>query len=335
MIPRTLLASVAAATLAGTGGGGLPPLPGAHRHWRIHITANAGGDLSALTQVQMYEIPFAENAIGGGTVSADSEFSGTYPDDNAVDHLLQDGSDSASNEKLWASANTSPPHWIAYDFGMGNDIEILSVGLHMRRSDQSAQYPAAFSVQYSDDGSVWTTSWSESGLSLSAFEYHRSNHPAATVPGGSGSKHGSHAHWRLFLMNPGDTAVSVAEAQFRATPGGADQATGGTASASSTFSGFPASNAFDNDTGTLWNNSASGANRRWAWLRYQFAAPVEVAEVALTMRNDGFIATAPQHFAVQYSDDGTVWTTAWMVLGETGWSLGETRVYTDPDYVAP
>ena len=151
----------------------------------------------------------------------------------------------------------------------------------------------------------------------------------------SGSPHGSHAYWRFVSMAAdSDDAVCFAEIEFRATPGGADQATGGTPTASSVWTASNpdlfAANAFDDNPATIWS---AENNTNYAWLRYQFASPVEVAEVAITARNDVAADTSPGEFAIQYSDDGTTWTTAWVVLGETGWSLGQTRVYTDPNFV--
>lgn len=194
------------------------------------------------------------------------------------------------------------------------------------------QTPSDFSVQYSDDAVAWTTAWSETGVTWTGFEFKRCVNPSYGEPPYSGSPHGAHAYWRLHSMRAdNDDAVALAEMEFRATPGGADQATGGTPSASSIFSGsFPASAAFDDDGGTLWS-AANGSN--WAWLQYQFGSAVEVTEVVIAARDDVAAITSPGEFAFQYSDDGVTWTTAWALVGETSWSLGETRTYTDPNYV--
>lgn len=181
-----------------------------------------------------------------------------------------------------------------------------------------------------------------------AYRYYRLQKISGSIGGGAriaeikfkispidpytGSLHGAHAYWEVYV-----TAVEamgnsgIAELEMRATIGGADQCSGGTSSASSIFSGsFVAANGFDNDANTLWHN---GGGVIPSWLRYQFAAPVEVAEVSMTSRNDsanGDIAT----FRVRYSDDGTNWFTAWVVNTPTDWGHPETRVFADPNFIS-
>jgi hypothetical protein len=119
----------------------------------------------------------------------------------------------------------------------------------------------------------------------------------------AGSPHGAHAYWRFVsLRADNDDAVALAAMQFRAAPGGADQATGGTPTASSSWDGILAPDkAFDDNAATLWS---AANNSNWGWLRYQFAAPVEIGEVAIIARSDVAPDTSPGEFAIQSSDDG-------------------------------
>jgi hypothetical protein len=109
--------------------------------------------------------------------------------------------------------------------------------------------------------------------------------------------------------------LHLAEIEMRAIEGGADQCTGGTGSASS---GSNASNLFDNDTGTSWNGNSTFLE----YAQYQFAAPVQVVELAVTA---GTGAYAPRVISLQYSDDGVSWT-EWAHWLGLGWSDNETKV---------
>lgn len=86
--------------------------------------------------------------------------------------------------------------------------------------------------------------------------------------------------WRLgFAASQGGSYVQIAEVAFL-DAGGADLSVGGAASASSEYSSssYAAGMAFDKVTGTEWA-TAGGAIP--AWLQYQHAAPVDVAQVRI------------------------------------------------------
>src|SRR5687768_1799464 len=105
---------------------------------------------------------------------------------------------------------------------------------------------------------------------------------AAGGGGGPGPGAGAHAYWRVWTdRNAGTSAgtvTSVAEIEMRATPGGANLCTGGTAIALNTNAGTPASRAFDGSTNLVSGTTVSlDGNQPW-WIGYQFAAPVEVQE---------------------------------------------------------
>lgn len=194
----------------------------------------------------------------GGTASASSINSAAYPAADAFDKSLR-GLGDGTNDNLWASASTAPPHWLQYDFGTGNEVRVNAIGMFARQPTFVHQMPTDFVVQWSDDAVEWITAWSESGITWGGFEYKRFVNPSYAEPAYSGSPHGSHPYWRVWISRSedGSNSPAVGEMQFRATPGGADQATGGTPSASSvwtTGSTLPASNAFDDDPDTLWSS---------------------------------------------------------------------------------
>jgi hypothetical protein len=141
------------------------------------------------------------------------------------------------------------------------------------------------------------------------------------------SPHGAHAYWRILIDdndNPDVAGIEITEIQFRATAGGADQATGGVASASNVNgAGFEAPKAFDDNDTTYWRSTYTPG-----YISYHFAAPVEVQEIAITASPNPL--NAPKNIFFQYSDDGSVWLNAWTVENQTAWMAGEQRVFFDP-----
>lgn len=146
---------------------------------------------------------------------------------------------------------------------------------------------------------------------------------------GASSPYGSHAYWRLFVTNTnGGTVVNVGELNFKDASGSTIPATGGTASASSNDGNAPAS-AFDGSLSSIWR-ATSGANE---WLRYQFAAPVAVAQIVLYTPTSGtdFINRAPKDCKLQYSDDGSTWSDAFSFTNYLPVSgYGETYPFVAP-----
>jgi hypothetical protein len=136
-------------------------------------------------------------------------------------------------------------------------------------------------------------------------------------------------YWRLlFTDQTGTFALAIAEVEMRATLGGYNEiSTGGViAEASSIFSPHLPNNSRDANPATIWSSAGfltSGGNH--SYLRYQFPSAVHVEQISVTVRPD--VDGHPVNWLVQSSPDGSVWTTEWAVMGQTGWALGETRVY--------
>jgi hypothetical protein len=137
-----------------------------------------------------------------------------------------------------------------------------------------------------------------------------------------------HEYWRLTINAAAvsTTYASVASLELAATPGGTDQCTGGTASASSEYGvGNEASKAFDGNPATNWS-SASGSFPKY--LQYHFAAPVSVQEMRLRAVDSSYVTLNenPKDFDLAYSDDGVVFTTVTSVTGAS-FAFGEEHAY--------
>jgi hypothetical protein len=312
--------SLAAGTATGSGAAQADVHPTA-RYWRIYVTANDGTTYSEVNAIEMSTSAFGANIATGGTPIASSAF-GASVAANAFDGSLT---------TAWTSATTALPQWVGYDFGAGNHKTIRAIGIWGSNSGYTTRSPKNFDVQYSADGVTWMTAWSvtnSTGWGANEYRFF----PDMPVPTSyAGSPWGAHAFWRLdMLSSVYGSYYSLAELEFRAAPGGSDQATGGTATASSVYSGVSADYGFDNNTTTLYHTNGSGHQ----WLAYQFALPVSVGRISILARADNAQSQTPKQFSLRWSDSSTgPWRTVFYRPNEINWGLGELRTYTDPYFI--
>lgn len=139
---------------------------------------------------------------------------------------------------------------------------------------------------------------------------------------------GAHLYWRLLLhtTDGSTTQYGIQEIEFKRTKTGSDLCVGGTASASTEESGQPASGAFDNVIGAAWFSTTAADGQ---WIEYEFTTPAEVRYLTI-MGSQSRTDTSPASFSVQWSDDDSVWTTAWEVTGQTGWAPSQIREFHAP-----
>lgn len=120
----------------------------------------------------------------------------------------------------------------------------------------------------------------------------------------------AHRYWALLVTaRPGTgNGVAIAEVQMRATSGGANLATGGTAGGTNTV-GHPPAQAFDGDGATEWRDGATGGLP--VRLSYDFGSPVDIVEIVATTPGAASAYAGatygPAACWVQWSDDGTAW----------------------------
>jgi hypothetical protein len=125
----------------------------AHRYWRLLFLSTNSVDTQA-AEVEMRESTGGVDATGSGTASASSVFSSpTWDAANAFDN---------NNATAWNSSGFASPTYLAYDFGVGVTKNIKEISLRVR-SDFINNAPISFQIQYSDDNSTWTTSWTVTG----------------------------------------------------------------------------------------------------------------------------------------------------------------------------
>lgn len=145
----------------------------------------------------------------------------------------------------------------------------------------------------------------------------------------------AHRYWMMLFTKTGaSTTLAVGELFLATTPAGAQAATGGTASASSTNGANAASRAFDTTTtaGNYWQSGTTAfTNTTWLgseWLKYDMGSgnDIDVVEVRIYFTNGAGGSAYPVNYALFYSDDNVSWTLqrAW---GDQVYTNGETKTH--------
>lgn len=126
----------------------------AHRYWRLYISASGGSSYIGFAEIELRESAGGSDATGSGTASASQAYGG-YPASAAVDN---------NTATEWAAYPYGAPQWWAYDFGSGVTKDIKEIVI-TPRTTYYTEAPGTFDLQYSDDGSSWTTKHTFSGIS--------------------------------------------------------------------------------------------------------------------------------------------------------------------------
>ena len=132
-------------------------------------------------------------------------------------------------------------------------------------------------------------------------------------------------YWRVWPLDVESVSdrPGVSELQFRATPGGSNVATGGTALSGG--GGFPA-NAFDGNPGTEWNATGEIGT---AWIGYDVGAGNTIAVNEVYMRAYSTASRTPSSFRLEYSDDGSTWVELMTKSATHPWAASSFMVFTN------
>jgi hypothetical protein len=291
-------------------GGGAEPLPGpgAHRYWRLIETHE---DCRwAIGEMELRATVGGADETGSGTSNASSEYSGSYP------HIW--AFNNGGTVLHWASASAGPyPSWISYDFGAGNDVEILEVNIQSDNGDYTMA-PKNFHFQYSDNNTDWTTYFTVVGEPTWTANESRVFVNVARS---------GYRYWRLYCDNA-QTRIGIGELQLRSEIDGDNLAVSsalvdGSSEYSATYS---PSKAVDSNISTHWTTPTSSDPQ---WISYDFLIERDIVEVAIQAgANDSSLTI--QDFDLQYSSDNVTWETSFSAMGATGWSAQELRTFVTP-----
>lgn len=265
----------------------------AHRYWRLYCRRNSGdGSWTGLSELELRTSVSGADQTGSGTAAASASIqsgsaAGVF--DNNTGTGIQ-----------WAG--TGGGRWVSYDFGVGNDKDIIEINI-LPKHDGASRTFGDFEVQYSDDNSNWTKAWSVLRKTWTIGVTQTFTKPSAVA---------SARYWRVRFLGTlyGSDVISISEFQMRAAFGGADTQSGGT---QLSFMTNPA-NALDADTATYCTISDVIAG----YLGYDYGAAndKEIKEIALRPR---WSATStvykqwPTSLVVENSVDEINWLTVWTV----------------------
>lgn len=267
---------------AGGGGGGGGGGPSSAK-WRLYIDmAQNSGEIAMAT----LEFLQGGSAPGGGTYTSNN---GTAPHDVAK---LFDG-----NAATYFFHGTARDTWIQGEWGSPVSIDALRITSTDGPDPDRA--PCAGRLQYYN-GSAWVTysaftdlTWASVANEVKTF----------TAPASSAGK-----NWLAYIFNsdnnlgPGDACATF---KWLDVPAGTDLATGGTAFSYPSGGANPASNAFDGNNATRWNQGASGT--RICWLGYTWATAQTPTAIEWWPQSGGFFDYSLGDFDVLKSDDAVNW----------------------------
>ena len=281
----------------------------AHSYWRINITATGGGFATARS-IKMYDAG-GSSLCSGGTATASSHNDAGQDAPSAFD---------SSDATEWYSLSATS--WIRYQFA--SPVDVATVWYMWGENPNEG--PTAFTVQYSDDGSSWTTAASFSGVSWMNITSNTlgGRSFAVAAPGA-----GYYLSYRVNVTatTSGNPVISAFE--MATTSGGSNIASGNGSEAGA--GGIYAKDddglnyalfGFDGGDSTNWI-----ANSSPSWLSYNFKTPQNIVEFKI--RNHSSVTTgSPTAFDFEASIDGGVtWVTLSSRSGVTWPSAGFTRTF--------
>lgn len=300
-----------------------PTVDGAHRYWRL-VARATGTEIGSGNGPDNYatiaEVVFRETS-GGADIASLATMTGSTPirsgeeADKAVD---------GNTSTFWQVIPGSglDIRWLQFDFGIGvtkycREIVVTPLsGFHSR-------CPQEISVQWSDDGSTWSTEWNITTTWGSATPQTFTK-PDHTL--------GAYRRWRVNITDKiaNSEAASASELEFRETVGGANALSGGTFTTLTQFGSVPGTydpdKTQDLNTATLW----SAVKPYYEWIAYDFGAGNETAifEIAWRSRTGGIVNQNPKTVSCEASADGVNWLVHWTDSNATTWTDGEQREYS-------
>ena len=214
---------------------------------------------------------------------------------------------SGSTGSTYWNGGSSGPWALGYDFGTGNAWDIRTFSILGRTGYSSTISPIDFAIQFSDDGTNYST------LSyVSNAVYVDGTHTNFSVVPVSGTNANTHRYWRAnFTASVGSGNIHLGALELQQRSNGANVTGSGTVTASPGIGAGTLSTIF---TGTPNINLPYGDD--WAtvtfYVQYDFgsgnAFDIGALEIWPVQR-DATGHYEPTAFSVSSSNDGTTWTT--------------------------
>lgn len=256
-----------------------------HRYWRwIDITLKAGVNYLAIQELRLV-------GTSGSDLAATMTASGglTWGDaQKLADDVLNDDSPNFS-----AATVTGGGFWIEAD--LGSDQEV--VGTRFSGAQSSTESPTGMTLQWSDDGSSWTTARSWSGIA----------HPGASTMSQTyllTDPASGHRYWRWSGISLTGSYLEISELRVVDAAG---TRYGATMTSSAAPSYASAQDLADGSTSTRTYWDAATATAGGFWIQADLGLPYVVAGMQMASYNTS--DHYPSDVTLQWSDDGSSWTT--------------------------
>lgn len=290
------------------------------RYWRLVFEWGSTSN----SEMGLWEIELRASSGGADETTTDTSKATSSSNRGAGTEAYR-ATDNNGGTEWRTNANQSIGSWWKWDFGAGNEKEIVEV-YWTTRADNSLP-PEYVLIQRSSDNSLWTDVWDQ---------YTSTSASPVTITLPTGSPTGGVNFWRLRAPAGGSdsTYCTVAKIQMRATSGGADVAedttTGlGINSSRSAYTQM-ANQAFDTNSSSLWQSAAS--QNIGAWIGKNFfdhIAPADLEEVVVTAPTGAEMSQTPFWGVIEKSTDaGVNWTPMWHWQSPSSWTTGQTQTFT-------
>jgi hypothetical protein len=277
----------------------------AKRYWRVFLIHNNDTNFCGIGKIQMADTVAGPNLA---TVAANASASQARAGCEAT--LAFNGT-APNSDNGWLFGNFGGfnnygyGNWITYDFGAGNEKDIIELRLAPGTGGVNRS-PFSFRFQSSNDNVNFADEWCGVFSGWVNATFTTFSKPAA-IPGAA-------SYWGVYGLQTSPPLVApyfgLANLWFRDGPGGAILSTGGTALASRSDAGTLPANAFDGDPATIWEADGYTDTVSGFLLGYQFAAPVLPAWIDMQNRNDASFQNnlkANNAGEVWASNDGKNW----------------------------
>ncbi|WNQ12907.1 discoidin domain-containing protein [Paenibacillus aurantius] len=229
-----------------------------------------------LSDITIEDIPFG--------ISASSSLSGWGPE-RALDGL------STTDYSSVNSSSSATVQWLSEDLGAIQPVQ----GVRLTPRATGLGFPIDFKFQSSSDGVVWND--------ISGASYVSYPNPGSAVQTFKFGSPVSARFVRLYATKLGNDNYSNYYLQLSEIK--VDLLPKRTASSSSSLSGWGASNAADNQTGTIYSSIGHSSSNSTEWIAIDTGSVQAWSQLRVRPRASyGF----PENFKIQTSNDGTTWS---------------------------
>ncbi len=256
------------------------------RYVRIYATRLSPDGAGAtnyfqLSEFEVQELPYA--------VTASSSLGTGWESTNLIDG-------GANDYSSYGHAGSGYTEWISTDMGINQTISEI----RLKPRANGTCFPVDFKIQSSTNGSTWTdvpgqsyTNYPNPGNAMKAFVF--------TTP----------VNARYFRIYATKLAFDGTNYYLQLSEMYLDTEPKLIMSASSTLTGWDVSQLADNISATNWSSEAHTTANNVEWVKIDLGSVQNVSGISMAARWNGTNTMCfPLDFQIQYSADGSSWTTA-------------------------